>query len=210
MKKLFINSTTGIAVQIKPDFFQLPTGYFLNSSWHTNDKVSFETRSGKIKVKEKPESESAPERFGLDESDQVNLVSTMLIFTTVFFICCALFVSFTSQEKEQGVLQSLALTPAKISEILLAKYAFHMGIGITFAIIITLLVNPAAMIVPAYWIAIFLTALGLVSVGSIIASITNSQTTAGLCMFVYILLNGIVLLLSKQFIAFYAIQVFHV
>lgn len=188
-------------------FFPVVNWLLMNSTWHSGGTVRIETQSRPIRqpVRETVSGTRTPE-LRVDADDRINLVSTMLLFTVQFFICCALFVSFTGQEKEQGILQAVALSPARLSEIILAKFSFHVFLALAYSGFIVLMVNNEALVVPGFWISSLLTCLGLIAIGTIIVALARTQAVAGLMTFGYILLNGLVIILSKQFDTFMAIQ----
>lgn len=151
------------------------------------------------KAKQKPS-------FDLGNKNSKSMVSAMLLFSTQFFICVALFISLTANEKEQGVINALALTTASTKHILFAKYLFHLSISlIASTIVLAILDTSSALHLPQLliWISVFaLTSINLTSIAAIIVSFSKTQTSASLMGFCYLMLVGVVFALSKQFFGF--------
>jgi len=129
-----------------------------------------------------------------------------LLFSTQFFICCALFLSLTANEKEKGVINALALTTASTKQILFAKYLFHLSISLVASIIVLLILDThrVMQLTPLLaWIPLIaLTSINLTSIAAIIVSFSKTQTSASLFGFCYLMLVGVVFALSKQFFGF--------
>lgn len=140
------------------------------------------------------------------------MIGAMMLFSAQFFVCCALFISFTGHEKERGILQSLALTTAGVGEILTAKIIFHLSLSLLASCTILLILSPLKL----WWFPfnllvlaiISLTSLGLLAVAIIITSLNRSQSTASLAGFCYLMIIGMVFGLANKFIAFQLIRGF--
>ncbi len=130
------------------------------------------------------------------------LVATILLIIVLFVTCCHLQVSFTSQDRERGTLTALALTPASTSELLLSRYLFHLALGWTACLAIVGILRPAAVSHPLLWVTIALASIGLVSVGTVMASLARTQSAAGVLSLCYMLFGGVIFYLATKFSAF--------
>jgi hypothetical protein len=64
------------------------------------------------------------------------------------------------------------------------------------------ILQPSALVQPLLWIVLVLTSLGMMAIGTTIATLCRTQTTAGLLTLSYMLGVGVVFYLSTQFPAF--------
>ena len=133
-------------------------------------------------------------------------VATILLIIVLFVTCCHLQVSFTSQDRERGTLTALALTPASISELLLSRYLFHLALGWTACVVIVAILRPSAVAHPALWVTIALASIGLVSVGTVMASLARTQNAAGVLSLCYMLFGGVIFYLATKFSAFASLK----
>lgn len=129
-------------------------------------------------------------------------VATILLIIVLFVTCCHLQVSFTSQDRERGTLTALALTPASTTELLLSRYLFHLALGWTACVAIVGILRPSAVSHPALWVTIALASIGLVSVGTVMASLARTQSAAGVLSLCYMLFGGVIFYLATKFSAF--------
>ncbi|MFN0195865.1 MAG: ABC transporter permease, partial [Planctomycetaceae bacterium] len=127
------------------------------------------------------------------------MTASLLLFAVQFFICCHLFVSFTSQDRERGTLNALALTPAHPVEILYAKYIFHLILSLAASAAMIAILKPSSIGQPLLWGSIGLTSLGLLSVGTLICALCRTQSAAGLLMLCYLLGMGVVFVLGTRY-----------
>lgn len=134
------------------------------------------------------------------------LVATILLIIVLFVTCCHLQVSFTSQDRERGTLMALALTPASTTELLLARYLFHMTLGGIASAAIVGILRPTAFTHLSLWLTIVLASIGLVSVGTVIASLARSQNAAGVLALCYMLFGGVLFYLATKFSAFASLK----
>ncbi len=140
------------------------------------------------------------------------MIGAMMLFSAQFFLCCALFISFTGHEKERGILQSLSLTTVSLGEILTAKILFHLSLSLLASFAILLILSPLKL----WWfpfnlivmLIITLSSLGLLAVAIIITSLNRAQSTASLAGFCYLMVMGVVFGLANKFIAFKVIRAF--
>jgi len=130
------------------------------------------------------------------------LIATMLLLIVQFFACCHLLVSFTAQDRERGTLSALVLSPANTSEILLAKFIFHLLISIAGCTAIVAILKPIVLTQPVLWLVILLTSIGLMCVGTCIATLTKTQAAAALLALCYMLGGTVLFYLSTKFTAF--------
>ncbi len=169
------------------------------SNFNINQQVAPFTAKANSATKQKPS-------FDLGNKNAKSMVSAMLLFSTQFFICCALFLSLTANEKEKGVINALALTTASTKQILFAKYLFHLSISLVASIIVLLILDThrVMQLTPLLaWIPLIaLTSINLTSIAAIIVSFSKTQTSASLFGFCYLMLVGVVFALSKQFFGF--------
>tara|TARA_R110002072_G_scaffold233795_1_gene391398 strand:+ start:81328 stop:82473 length:1146 start_codon:yes stop_codon:yes gene_type:complete len=134
------------------------------------------------------------------------LIATMLLLIVMFFACCHLLVSFTAQDRERGTLSALVLSPANTSEILLAKFLFHLLISLGGSITIVAILKPIALTQPVLWLVILLSSIGLMCVGTCIATLAKTQASAALLALCYMLGGTVLFYLSTKFTAFYFIK----
>lgn len=129
-------------------------------------------------------------------------VATILLIIVLFVTCCHLQVSFTSQDRERGTLTALALTPASINELLLSRYLFHLSLGWIACAAIVGILRPAAITHLSMWVTLALASIGLVSVGTVMASLARTQNAAGVLSLCYMLFGGVIFYLATKFSAF--------
>ena len=115
-------------------------------------------------------------------------------------------VSFTSQDRERGTLIALALSPITMSELLQAKILFHLSLSAIGSAAVIAILKPAALSHASLWATLFLTGLGLCSVGMVIASLSKTQSTASLLALCYMLVGAVVFYLATQFSAFATVK----
>lgn len=130
------------------------------------------------------------------------LIATMLLLIVMFFACCHLLVSFTAQDRERGTLSALVLSPANTSEILLAKFIFHLLISLGGCVAIVAILKPVVLTQPVLWLVILLTSVGLMCVGTCIATLAKTQASAALLALCYMLGGTVLFYLSTKFTAF--------
>lgn len=133
---------------------------------------------------------------------QTELIGTMLVLVVQFFSCCHLLVSFTSQDRERGTLMALVLSPAKMSEILIAKFLFHTALSVMGSVLIISILQPAALVRPLFWMVLVITSIGLMCVGTCISTLTKTQSAAGLLALCYMLAGAVLFYLASRFTAF--------
>ena len=129
-------------------------------------------------------------------------VATILLIIVLFVTCCHLQVSFTSQDRERGTLTALVLTPASTGELLLSRYIFHLALGWTACAAIIGILRPVAFWHPLLWVTVVLASIGLVSVGTVMASLARTQSAAGVLSLCYMLFGGVIFYLATKFSAF--------
>lgn len=136
------------------------------------------------------------------------MVSAMLIFSTQFFVCCALFISLTAHEKEKSILQALALTLASPRLQLMVKVGFHLSLSLIASFIMLAVISPAHLFYVGTWWILIASSIGLIGVATILTSLNRTQTSASLMGFCYLMFVGVVFALSQNFKGFTLIKVF--
>ena len=134
------------------------------------------------------------------------LIATMLLLIVMFFACCHLLVSFTAQDRERGTLSALVLSPANTSEILLSKFIFHLLISLGGCLTIVAILKPIVLTQPVLWLVILLSSIGLMCVGTCIATLAKTQASAALLALCYMLGGTVLFYLSTKFTAFHFIK----
>ncbi|MES2793522.1 MAG: hypothetical protein V4719_28170 [Planctomycetota bacterium] len=132
----------------------------------------------------------------------IEMVGSLLLYGVQFFCCAHLLISFTSQERERGTLLAMALTPASVAEILLAKCLFHGCLSLTMCGIIVAILRPVALAQPLLWGTLVVSAVGFLAVGIMIASLAKTQATAALLTLCYMLGVALVFHLSRGWAGF--------
>lgn len=149
-------------------------------------------------------------KFDLSNAKSKAMVSAMLLFSAQFFICCALFISLTASERERGVLQAIALTPASAQQILFAKILFHLGLALIASFAMIAILKSRWIFLPNAWLMVtpvlIFSSLGLLTVATFIVSFNKTQTSASLMGFCYLMLVGVVFALSQNFAGFALIK----
>lgn len=134
------------------------------------------------------------------------LVGTMLLYSTLFFVCGALFISFSAHERERGIAQALALSPAGPGLALAAKLIFHLGLAALACAAMLAVLAPRLLGLPVAWAVLLMAGLGQLAVGALVVSFTRSQTSASLVGFCYLMGVGAVMALSGRFPAFQVLR----
>lgn len=129
---------------------------------------------------------------------RAEFLASVLLFIVQFFCCGQLLVASVSQDRERGSLAALVLSPARISEILLARFLFHLALSLAGAVGIAGILAPAALTHLLFWTALLATSLGFLSVAVCITAVCRTQTTASLLLMGYMVGGGIFYFLSLQ------------
>ncbi|MDB5386775.1 MAG: hypothetical protein JWM11_2421 [Planctomycetaceae bacterium] len=132
----------------------------------------------------------------------VELIGSMLIFGAQFFCCVHLLISFSSQDRERGTLLALALTPASVAEIIVAKCLFHGSLSLIMTGVIIGILKPAAFAAPLLWGTLVVSSLGFISVGILLSSLARTQSTAALLTLCYMLGVALIYHLANDLSAF--------
>ncbi len=133
-------------------------------------------------------------------------VGTTLLLIVQFFSCCHLLVSFTAEDRERKTLAALALSPARLSEIMVAKGLFHLSLSLLGSVAIVSILQPVALSSPVLWLTIGLTSVAMMSVGTCIATLAKNQAAAGMIALCYMMAGAILFYLSAQFPLFGALR----
>lgn len=144
--------------------------------------------------------------FDLSNAKSKAMVSAMLIFSAQYFICCALFISLTSSEKEKGVLHAISLTTASPQQILIAKVLFHLTLSLIAVVMMIAILKPRWLLTlnVLYLVGptVALSSIALILVASMIVCFSKTQTSASLSGFCYLMLIGVVFALAQNFAGF--------
>jgi len=151
------------------------------------------TKSGK------PTGASTLENTKLSELLTPGMVAVMLIFSVQFFTCTHMLVSLAGQDRERGTSLALALTPATLEEILVARMAFHLLVAMVVSAMIVIILAPQAILSSLMWAVLLTGSIGFVAVGTVISSMARSQGTAGLTVVCYMLFGAFVFYLAARF-----------
>ncbi len=125
-------------------------------------------------------------------------MATALVMFALFFTCVYLMPSLTCEERERGLLLAQALSPARVREILAAKFLFYPTFGILLATLLAGIHNPAVLTRPFFWLALISLAIGSLGIGMSISSLARTQRSASLAALCYMLVVTIVLLICQQ------------
>ncbi len=177
-------------------------------NWFWSTLTEYHTQGLRFEQSTEPlKTQAANAPASLEETSVADLVTneliaTMLLLIVMFFACCHLLVSFTAQDRERGTLSALVLSPANTSEILLAKFLFHLLISLGGCLAIVAILKPIVLTQPVLWLVILLTSIGLMCVGTCIATLTKTQASAALLALCYMLGGTVLFYLSTKFTAF--------
>lgn len=174
-------------------------------NWFWPKTVEFRERAVSFSFQAMPMGGRRPK--SLDETSlsdlvKAEVVGTVLLLIVQFFTCCHLLVSFTSQDRERGTLTALVLSPARMSEILIARFVFHLMLSMIGSIAVVAILQPIALTRPILWITLLVTSVGLMSVGTCIATLAKTQASAALLGLCYMLGGAVLFYLSSKFTAF--------
>jgi hypothetical protein len=125
-------------------------------------------------------------------------MATALVMFALFFTCVYLMPSLTCEERERGLLLAQALSPARVREILAAKFLFYPTFGILLATMLAGIHNPSVLTRGFFWLSMIALSLGSLGIGMSIASIAKTQRSASLSALCYMLVITIVLLVCQQ------------
>lgn len=190
-----------------------PTGFWPYTQWFWGETVAFIGETSAFDQVFLPmnrtnaaSSTDFLKQTSLSDLMTIEMVGSLLLYGVQFFCCTHLLISFTSQERERGTLLALALTPASISEILLAKCLFHGTLSLTMCGIILAILRPVAMPLPLLWATLIVSAVGFLSVGVLVASLARTQATAALLTLCYMLGVALVFHLARGWAGFALIR----
>ncbi|MEO1996736.1 MAG: ABC transporter permease, partial [Planctomycetaceae bacterium] len=140
------------------------------------------------------------------ENVNLELIATMLLLSVQFFTCCHLYVSFTSQDRERGTLSALALAPVSLVEILVARFIFHLTLGLSVSALILVIITGAKSVHASSFLVLICVGIAWLCIGTVISSLTKSQSVASMLMFCYMLGGGTLFYLATQFPIFRLIR----
>jgi ABC-2 family transporter protein len=125
-------------------------------------------------------------------------MATALVMFALFFTCVYLMPSLTCEERERGLLLAQALSPARVRELLAAKFLFYPAFGILLAMILAGIHNTAVLTRPFFWLSIISLGMGALGIGMTIASLAKTQRAASLAALCYMLVVALFLLICQQ------------
>lgn len=188
---------------------QQPSILWPHTQWFWGETVAFIGETPAFDQVFVPIGRSSPQspsdilrQTSLSDLMTIEMIGSLLMFAVQFFCCVHLLISFTAQERERGTLLALALTPASLPEILLAKCLFHGGLSLAMCATIVAILKPVALAQPLLWITLLVTTIGFLSVGVLIASLAKTQATAALLTLCYMLGIALIFHLSRGWAAF--------
>src|SRR5262249_5643748 len=134
-------------------------------------------------------------RGGLDSRSGL---ATSLVIFGLFFVCVYLLPSLTCEERERGVLLAQALSPARPSEILVAKFFVYPVLGLLLAAILAGSYSPTVLLRPFFWLALVASVCSSMGVGLTIASLAKNQRAASMGALCYMLAVALFLTICQQ------------
>ena len=137
---------------------------------------------------------------------KTELLGTTLLLMVQFFCCCHLLVSFTAQDREQKTLSALALTTARLSEIMVAKGIFHLTLSLAGSFIIVAILKPVLLMNPIFWLTVLLGSVSTMCVGTCIATLAKNQAAAGMLALCYMMAGAILFFLASRLTVFAALK----
>lgn len=192
-----------------------PEILFPHSQWFWAKTTEYFDAIPQLQILALPMGVSSPQnareilkQTSLSDLVTLELVGSMLIFAAQFFCCVHLLISFSSQDRERGTLLALALTPASVGEIIIAKCLFHGSLSLLMCGVIMGILKPAAMLDPLLWGTLIVTSIGFMSIGILLASLAKTQAAAALLTLCYMLGIALIFHLSNGFAAFATLREF--
>ncbi|AKR42910.1 ABC transporter permease [Methylophilus sp. TWE2] len=160
-----------------------------------------------LPIKEQSATPKTLGKIDLGSQEAKGMIGAMMIFSAQYFLCMALFISFTGHERERGILQAMALTTTSPGQMLFAKLLFHSSVSILVSVLIYKVILGASwsFILPLFVAVIpvmLFSSIGFMAVAAIIVSVNKNQTTASLVGFSYLMVMGVVFSLASKFKAF--------
>lgn len=125
-------------------------------------------------------------------------VAMGLVLLSLFFVGIFLLPSMTSEERERGVASAIALSPARPSEIVLARLGFYFVFAFGLASLVGGIAVPSAWVRPFFWAVVAVIALGSVAIGFTLASVSKTQRGASLAALCYLFATGVLMVTAKD------------
>lgn len=144
----------------------------------------------------------------LGDMMKTEILGTTLLLMVQFFCSCHLLVSFTAQDREQRTLHALALTKARLSEIMVAKGLFHFSLTIIGCTAVAGILEPIVLLNPLFWITVTLGSISTMCIGSCIATVAKNQAAAGMLALCYMMAGAMLFFLATKLPAFNALKAF--
>lgn len=168
----------------------------------SGNRLAFEQHVGPLRNRSSIRAMMSLDNTSVADLVKTELVGSVMLLIVMFFSCCHLLVSFTAQDRERGTLTALALSPARTSEIMCAKFCFHMLMSLIGCTAITAILVPDALTRPVFWAALVMTSLGLMCVATCMTALARTQATAALLVLCYMLGGAMLFYLATQFSIF--------
>lgn len=139
-----------------------------------------------------------PERTATDARATRDI--TMVLLSTIAIMMCGLnlFSVVLSEEKANKLLLVQLLSPAGLTDLILAKMAFNMLICALLECIVLCTYRPGLLMNLYFWTVVILGITAYMSVASIIVMISKKPSTANILTMGYVLLIGMVILLAQD------------
>ena len=145
-----------------------------------------------------PDLNARREKLGGGDVDMRSILAAFLVMAALFFACLYTLPSLTCEEHERGTLLAQALSPASPLEILLAKFLFYPALGVGLAVLLAGIYRVAVLGQPFFWLAVVVSAFGLLGVGMTIASMARTQREASMGAMCYLLAVTLLLFICQQ------------
>ena len=177
-----------------------PTAAWFWATWKQFDStdIEYDVAYAPYRTRQ-PSSMASLIRKKAIESVNLDLIATMLLLSVQFFACCHLYVSFSSQDRERGTTAALALAPVSLMELLLAKFAFHLILGLSVSALILVIISGATSVHASSFLILLVVGVAWLCIGTVISSFTKTQNVASMLMFCYMLGGGTLFYLATQF-----------
>jgi len=138
--------------------------------------------------------------------DFKRLIMALLITISLNIITFNLFTVSFAEEKQNNTLLAILLSPARSSEIAVAKCLFFLIPGLALAAALTGVYRPDILLQPVFWVTLISGALLYMSMSLILLSYVERQATASLICLGYLFFLTAMFILAPRFTALYPIK----
>ena len=138
--------------------------------------------------------------------DFKSLIMALLITISLNILCFNIFTVTFTEEKQNQTLLAVLLTPARNSEVAVAKGLFFMIPGLALAASLTGVYRPDILSSPVLWITLLSGALLYMSIALVLVSFVEKQSTATLLCLGYLFFLSSMFILAPRFTALYPIK----